>query len=222
MRQPHKQMTSVLIPSSRVHLFNDSYSTLEGGSSSLPSRPRISGGETALVPVGGLEKCDMNNSKTHLYVIVNSMGAPVLSGSPARQKTYEACSPSSAATKAFYAWWRMTNQGRVAGSAEQGTAGVPLELTQRLEELDAPEDEKQTFLRLWNSVDEAQLSKQLLVRLATAGGSGAVKNYVVMYKRNTKPNRLELKRGIVVTATARRLMPDDPRPDGVVDLESFV
>ena len=94
----------------------------------LPSRPRLSGGDAPLVPVGGLNCLDTSNSSSKLYVVVSSAGVPVLSGSPPRQKTYEACTPSQAAIKAFYAWWRHTAQGRVAGSNMTANTPVPPEL----------------------------------------------------------------------------------------------
>lgn len=74
----------------------------------------------------------------------------------------------------------------------------------------------------WTSVDEAQLQKRLLVRMAMAGGKSAVKNYVVSYARNTKPNKLEVRYGIVVNPKAVPFKAEDPRPVGIVDLESFV
>jgi hypothetical protein len=61
----------------------------------------------------------------------------------------------------------------------------------------------------------------LLVRLAQAGGSTAVRNYLVSYERNTKPNKLEVERGIVVNARAQLVSSTDLRRDGVWDLESF-
>ena len=215
-------MPSFLVPSSRVFRYDNSVEMLSGGSTSLPSRPRMSGGEQAFVPVGGLEQCDMQNSRTHLYVVVNSMGVPVISGTPPRQKTYESCTPSGAASKAFYAWWRTTDQGRLAGSAPAGSSIVPPELLERLQTMDVTQEERDKFLRDWTSVDEAQLQKRLLVRMAMAGGKTAVKNYIVSYIRNTKPNKLEVRYSIVVNPKAVALKADDPRPVGILDLESFV
>lgn len=213
-------MLAFSVPSSRVFTFSNER-TLAGGSSVLPSRPRLSGGDTALVPVGGLNCLDTSNSSSKLYVVVTSAGVPVLSGSPARQKTYEACTPSQAAIKAFYAWWRHTNQGRVAGSDMAADTPVPPELLQRLQELPVMDRDRQAFLAEWKTVSDDQLSKTLLVRLAAAGGSTAVRNYLVSYERNTKPNKLEVERRIVVNAKARLLASSDPRPDGVWDLEAF-
>jgi hypothetical protein len=150
------------------------------------------------------------------------MGVPVIAGTPPRQKTYESCTPSGAASKAFYAWWRTTEQGKVAGSAPPGSAVVPPELLQRVQNMDVTQAEREKFLMDWTSVDEAQLQKRLLVRMAMAGGKSAVKNYVVSYARNTKPNKLEVRYGIVVNPKAVPFKAEDPRPVGIVDLESFV
>lgn len=215
-------MPSFLVPSSRVFQIDVSVEMLGGGSTSLPSRPRMSGGEQAFVPVGGLEQCDMQNSRTHLYVVVNSMGVPVVTGSPPRQKTYESCTPSGAACKAFYAWWRTSEQGRLAGSASPGSFSVPPELLERVQSMDVSQAERDKFLMDWTSVAEEQLQKRLLVRMAMAGGKSAVKNYIVSYIRNTKPNKLEVRYSIVVNPKAVPLKAEDPRPLDVVDLESFV
>jgi hypothetical protein len=214
-------MNSFTVPSSRVFTFKDDI-PLAGGSTAMPSRPRLSGGDGALVPVGGLNCLDTSNSSSRLYVIVNSAGVPVLSGTPPRQKTYEACTPSQAAIKAFYAWWRHTGQGRVAGSEPLGTTTLPAELLTRLEEIPLTQSTKDAFVAEWKTVSDAQLSKTLLVRLAAAGGTSAVRNYLVMYERNTKPNKLEVERGIVVNARAVLLPSTSLRPEGVWDLESFV
>lgn len=208
------------IPTARVFTFQDEI-PLAGGTTAMPSRPRLAGGTSALVPVGGLNCLDTSNSSSRLYVVVNSAGVPVLSGVPPRQKTYEACTPSQAALKAFYAWWRRTDQGRVAGSDMDAHTPVPQELTDRLRDLPVSDDAKEAFLDEWKTVSESQLAKTLLVRLAEAGGKGAVRNYLVMYERNTKPNKLEVERKIVVNAKARLLQSDSLRPEGVLDLESF-
>jgi hypothetical protein len=164
---------------------------------------------------------DVSNSNSKLYVVVTAAGVPVLTGSPPRQKTYEACTPSQAAIKAFYAWWRHTEQGRVAGSDPNANTPVPSELLVRLQELPVSQEDRDSFLSEWQTVSDAQLSKTLLVRLAQAGGSTAVRNYLVSYERNTKPNKLEVERGIVVNARAQLVSSTDLRRDGVWDLESF-
>jgi hypothetical protein len=215
-----KQMISFTVPSSRVYTFANER-PLAGGSMAMPSRPRVSGNDTALVPVGGLNCLDTSNSSSKLYVVVTSAGVPVLTGSPPRQKTYEACTPSQAAIKAFYAWWRHTEQGRVANSDASADTPVPLELSARLEELDVSQNDREAFLADWKTVSDRQLAKTLLVRLAAAGGSTAVRNYLVSYERNIKPNKLEVSRGIVVNARARLIAPSDLRREGVWDLESF-
>ena len=219
--RPQKQMNSFSVPSSRVYTFQDD-TPLAGGTTAIPSRPRLSGGDGALVPVGGLNCLDTSNSSSRLYVIVNSAGVPVLTGSPPRQKTYEACTPSQAAIKAFYAWWRHTDQGRVAGSDPSANTPLPAELLTRLDELPVTQTSKDSFVATWKTVSDEQLSKVLLVRLAAAGGTSAVRNYLVMYERNKKPNKLEVERGIVVNARASLLLSTSLRPEGVWDLESFV
>ena len=213
-------MISFTVPSSRVYTFGNER-TLAGGSTALPSRPRIARNETAQVPVGGLNCLDVSNSNSKLYVVVTAAGVPVLTGSPPRQKTYEACTPSQAAIKAFYAGWRHTEQGRVAGSDPNANTPVPSELLVRLQELPVSQEDRDSFLSEWQTVSDAQLSKTLLVRLAQAGGSTAVRNYLVSYERNTKPNKLEVERGIVVNARAQLVSSTDLRRDGVWDLESF-
>lgn len=99
---------------------------------------------------------------------------------------------------------------------------VPDELVARLEELPVSQSTKDAFVAEWKTVSDAQLAKTLLVRLAAAGGTSAVRNYLVTYERNTKPNKLEVERGIVVNARARLLPSTSLRPEGVWDLESFV
>lgn len=215
-----KQMISFTVPSSRVYTFAHER-PLAGGSTALPSRPRVSGSDEALVPVGGLNCLDTSNSSSKLYVVVNSAGVPVLTGTPPRQKTYEACTPSQAAIKAFYAWWRHTQQGRVAGSDPDANPNISPELLARLQELPVSDADREAYLEDWKSVRETQLAKTLLVRLAAAGGSTAVRNYLVSYERNIKPNKLEVERGIVVNARARLISASELRREGVWDLESF-
>lgn len=210
------------IPTQRVFLFEPEMEIL-GGSTSMPARPRIAGGETAKSPlVGGSKVLDLANAGSKLYVIVNSAGIPVMTGSPPRQKTYEASSPSNASVKAFYAWWRSSNQGAIAGGAHVPQRKADAELLHRLREMDLTKEQQDAFLHAWMNVEQKQLDKRLLVRVALAGGMRAVKNYIVAYELNTKPNKLEVLKRIVVTAKSTPLSASAPRPTHVIDLESVI
>lgn len=212
------------IPTQRIYLFDEENVKFTGGSTSIPSRPRIAGGETCFQPiVGGVTCLDNTSSSTKLFVIVDSLGKPLTVGNPPKQKTYEACSQAQAAVKAFYAWWRSTKQGILAGDGKNMNSNeLPMELNQRLNEMDVTPQEKMNFINSWLSVNPEQLQKRILVRVSHAGGTGSVKSYNVGYEMNEKPNRLEVKKRIVVTARAIPLRVDSERPSNIVDLESVL
>jgi hypothetical protein len=213
------------IPTQRIYLFDEDNVKFTGGSVSIPSRPRIAGGEVCFQPiVGGVTCLDTSSSTSKLFVIVDSLGKPLTYGNPPKQKTYEACSQGQAAVKAFYAWWRSTKQGILAGDGTtMNSMELPMELNQRLNDMeDVTKEEKINFIKSWLSVNPEQLEKRILIRVSHAGGTGSVKSYNVGYEMNEKPNKLEVKKRIVVTAKAIPLRVDSERPANIVDLESVL
>ena len=205
---------SVMIPSSRVYLYEKT--ALAGGSdtSVMPERPRLSGGATEAT-IGGTETMDTAGSATKLYVLVNSAGVPLSIGG--RQKAYEAASPAAAATKAFYAWWRTKGLHSKSLTRPEGLET----LRSNLKALDAPESAKKDFLKSLETVNAAKVRTKLLVRIAAAG-TNRVRNYLVAYEVNTNPNRHEVLKGITLLAKARLISPSDARPEGIIDLESHI
>ena len=194
-----------LIPTQRVFLYD-----IQGGATILPAHPRLSGGEKPLI--GGVTTLECESNR--MFLIVDSSGKALrVQG---KQKMYEACSPASAATKAFYAWWRTTNQGKLVGSSSSASDAF-IETYEYVKNT-SPEDADE-YVRALQSVSPIQIEKKLLVRVASAGKRGSIRNYQVQYALNTRPNKMEIKKRIVVNAKATLLLPNDPRPLGIVDLE---
>lgn len=213
------------IPSSRLYLFDERNTNFTGGSTSIPSRPRIAGGEISFQPiVGGVKSLDITTASSKLYVIVDSLGKPLTSGNPPKQKTYEANSQAQAAVKAYYAWWRSTKQGKLAGgNDDEDQNELPMEMKKHLDDMDdLTREEKNNFIKSWTSVDPEQLNKRVLIRVAHAGGMGSVRSYDVGYEMNENPNKLEVKKRIVVTAKAIPLPLNSARPNNIVDFESLL
>lgn len=184
---------------------------------------------------GGASRTTLSH-RDRIYLVVNSLGEPSLT-KHGKQKTYEASSPSAAATKSFYAWWRTMQKPKGVKLVSEsrppvrgGDAWDRLQdhldgMAQRLQggALERFEHQRAVFENQFARIDPAVLDQRLLVRVSALGGgsSGTPRNYIVQYERNTNPNMLEVVgpsggsaekvyQPIVVNAHARYVPKDAP------------
>jgi hypothetical protein len=198
---------------------------LIAGSTSLPSQPRVEHRDTIIIPtVGGLSTTELSDTKKKYYFVVNSMGIPVRNG----EVSYLAASPSSAAVKAFYAWWRTTKQGAKcierSSVTEYRSSLVPKELLQHLLAMNTDkvsQEQKKEYVKQFLCIDEQKIQRQILIRIGAAGGKSSVRAYLVGYKKNLSPNPLEVVNKMVVTATASPIPLTSTVPENVVEYESL-
>ena len=195
------------------------------GSTALPQQPRVEHRDTIIIPtVGGLATTEQADTKKKYYFVVNSMGTPIRNG----DVSYLAASPSSAAVKAFYAWWRTSKQGSKclerSAVTDFRTSLVPPELLQHLMAMQTDkvsQDQKKEYVKQFLCIDEQKIQRQILIRIGAAGGKTSVRAYLVGYKKNVSPNPLEVLNKMVVIATASPIPLTSNVPANVVEYESL-
>jgi hypothetical protein len=203
------------------------------GSTELPMQPRTNGRdddkamtlELGNSLVGGLPTLDSTSQKKNYYFVVNSNGVPVKNG----EVSYYASSPSSAAIKAFYAWWRTSKQGSKCIDRELvtdfRTSLVPEKLLQHLMAMQTDkvgQEEKKEYVKQFLCIDTEKIQKQILIRIGAAGGkSSAVRAYLVSYNKNLSPNPLEVLNKMVVTANAKPIPLTNAVPLNVTEYETL-
>lgn len=205
-------MNTFFIPSTRVHLYRMRGG--EVGACTLPVRPRLDaprleGGEDTVL-VGGSLKMDVEaiaHGHTKMYVVVDTAGIPILRGG--KQITYECRTPSQAAARAL--------GGYVRASGIKLHGGEPMPTT----DLNlGTSSEAVAFQRTFATITPDAF-KQYLIRVAPIGG-GSVRSYVCNYVANTKPNAMELKGGMVVSAHAQYVSHGSHIPSTITLFESIV
>jgi len=198
-------MNTFFIPSTRVHMYRVRGGDV--GACTLPVRPRLDGGDTVLV--GGSLKMDVEaiaHGHTKMYVVVDTAGIPILRGG--KQITYECRTPSQAAARALGGYVR------ASGIKLHGGEVKP---SQDLQLGTSPE--AVAFQRTFSTITPDAF-KQYLIRVAPIGG-GSVRSYVCNYVPNTKPNAMELKGGMVVTAHAQYVSHGAHIPSTITLFESI-
>jgi hypothetical protein len=116
----------------------------------------------------------------------------------ARKNIFQASSPSDAAKKFFNSWWKSTEQGPCSSAPKTAT-----------------------FEDAFANINAEQLEKKMLVRIAEVGASKMVRNYIVNYVPNPRPNLMERQQRIVCKSRAIPLSAGEKRPDNTIDLESY-
>ena len=198
------------------------------GSTPLPLQPRTNGRDEKIVhlgsTVGGLPTTELADTKKKYYFVVNSIGTPVKNG----EVSYYASSPSSAAVKAFYAWWRTSKQGSKClertSVTDFRTSLVPPELLQHLMAMQTDkvdQEAKKEYVKQFLCIDTMKIQRQILIRIGAAGGKSSVRAYLVGYKKNTSPNPLEVLNKMVVTASATPIPLTDQIPANVIEYETL-
>jgi hypothetical protein len=231
------------IPRERLYLLSNNNNDLSGGatksyvssinlvggyagSTILPQQPRVENRDSIIIPtVGGLSTTELTDTKKKYYFVVNSMGIPIRNG----EISYLAASPSSAAVKAFYAWWRTSKQGSKcverSSVTDFRTSLVPPELLQHLLVIGSDkvsQEQKKEFVKQFLCIDEQKIQRQILIRIGAAGGKSSVRAYLVGYKKNLSPNLLEVLNKMVVIASASPIPLTNKVPENVVEFESIV
>jgi hypothetical protein len=203
---------------------------ISGGSTLLPIQPRIEGREIVIglgqnEIVGGLTTTDLSESKKKYYYVVNSMGQSIRENG----MSYYAASPSSAAVKAFYAWWRTSKQGSKclerSAVTDYRTSLIPPELLQNLLAMTSDkvtQEDKKEYCKQFLCIDAVKIDRQILIRIGAAGGKSSVRAYLVGYKRNLSPNPLEVLNKMVVTASASPIPLTNVLPTNVIEFETLV
>jgi hypothetical protein len=195
--------------------------TVHGGATVLPAQPRVGGREEIIV---GLNTVTEEPSKKHYYV-VNSMGEAIPRNDPL---TYAAQSPSAAAVKAFYAWWRTSKQGDkcVDRSLVSLTmSGVPALLVEHLSTLDSTkvtQEQKKEYVKQFLCINTEKISREIIIRIGSAKKQGSVSFYRVSYKPNLRPNALEIANKMVVMASAIRVLQNEVLPANAVEFETVL
>jgi hypothetical protein len=103
--------------------------------------------------VVGLNTVVEEPSKKH-YFVVDSMGVALQQG----RYAYAASSPSAAAVKAFYAWWRTSKQGDkcvARNTVALKISAVPPALVQYLADLkaDVTQEQKKEYVKQFLCID---------------------------------------------------------------------
>jgi hypothetical protein len=192
---------------------------VSGGASILPAQPRVQGREDIVV---GLNTVVEEPTKKH-YFVVDSMGVALQQG----RYAYAASSPSAAAVKAFYAWWRTSKQGDkcvARNTVALKISAVPPALVQYLADLkaDVTQEQKKEYVKQFLCIDTEKISRELIIRIGTAGKGGSVRFYRVSYKPNLRPNPLEIRNRMVVMASALWITQEDKLPPNAVEFETVV
>ena len=198
------------------------------GSTELPIQPRTNGRDEKVDSgnsmVGGLPTIILDTKKKYYYV-VNSIGTPVKNG----EVSYYASSPSSAAIKAFYAWWRMSKQGSKCFERDTitdfRTSLVPPELLHHLMAMQTDkvnQEAKKEYVKQFLCIDTEKIQRQILIRIGAAGGKLTVRAYLVSYKKNISPNPLEVLNKMVVIASATPISLTSEIPQGVLEYETLI
>jgi hypothetical protein len=191
----------------------------ERGASILPAQPRIEGREEIVV---GLHTVVGDLTKKN-YFVCDILGNPIQGG---RYK-YSAPSPSAAAVKAFYAWWRTSKQGDKCvnpSEVEFKMSLVPKELVQYLETLESSKvtnEQKKEYVKQFLCIDKKKISREIIIRIGTAGKNGSIRFYSVNYRPNLKPNTLEILNRMVVMASAN-LIKSDSMPTNAVEFQTLL
>lgn len=183
---------SFAIPSSRVFQWQD----LGGGAAAsvLPA--------TDTVLVGGAARVEpVAAGAQNLYLVTATSGTPALTRN-GRQKTYQSGAPGTAATKAFYAWWRATERGPLTRAGAKDWANdIWSPLQSNLDAMRAklaPEKrvrfdlQRTAYEDAFRRIDRARLNDTLVVNLLPLGGKGNPRSYRVKYEPNTRPNLMEV------------------------------
>jgi hypothetical protein len=199
------------------------------GSTPLPLQPRTNGRDQKIIElsgstVGGLPTIELADTKKKYYFVVNSIGTPVKNG----DVSYYASSPSSAAVKAFYAWWRTSKQGSKclerSSVVDFRTSLVPPELLQHLMAMQTEkvsQEAKKEFVKQFLCIDTIKIQRQILIRIGAAGGKSSVRAYLVAYKKNLSPNPLEVLNKMVVIASATPIPLTNQIPANVIEYETL-
>jgi hypothetical protein len=198
---------------------------ISGGSTSLPLQPRVNGRDTIVVEtIGGLPTTELADTRKKYFYVVNSMGVPVKNG----EVSYLAASPSSAAVKAFYAWWRTSKQGSKClerdAVTDFRTSLVPPELLQHLMAMQTDKvsnEDKKEYVKQFLCIDSVKIQRQILIRIGAAGGKSSVRAYLVGYKKNLSPNPLEVLNKMVVIASATPIPLTSVIPSNVTEYETL-
>lgn len=201
---------------------------LSAGSTLLPAQPRTEGREIVLglsSQVGGLSTTELGSTRKKYFFVVNSMGIPIKQG----DISYLAASPSSAAVKAFYAWWRTSKQGSKcvdrSSIVDYKTSLVPPELLQHLMAMKTDkitQEDKKEYVKQFLCIDSQKIDRQILIRIGAVGGKSSVRAYLVGYKKNLSPNPLEVLNKMVVIASASPIPHTSIVPPNVVEFEVLV
>jgi hypothetical protein len=184
-------------------------------------QPRVGGREEIIV---GLNTVTEEPSKKHYYV-VNSMGEAIPRNDPL---TYSAQSPSAAAVKAFYAWWRTSKQGDKCvdrSTVALRMSGVPAQLVDYLSTLDSSkvtQDQKKEYVKQFLCINTEKISREIIIRIGSARKQGSVSFYRVSYKPNLRPNALEIANKMVVMASAIRVLSNEVLPANAVEFETVL
>jgi len=199
------------------------------GSTELPLQPRTNGRDEKIVElgntvVGGLPTIDSSSTNKKYFFVVNSIGIPVKNG----EVSYYASSPSSAAIKAFYAWWRTSKQGSKCLQREMvtdfRTSLVPPELLQHLMAMQTEkvsQEAKKEYVKQFLCIDTVKIQRQILIRIGAASGKSSVRAYLVSYKKNVSPNPLEVLNKMVVIASATPIPLTSKVPLDVIEYENL-
>lgn len=189
---------------------------------------------------GGATSTNLSASREHIYLVVNSMGEPSLTAG-GKQKTYAASSPSAAATKGFYGWWRSVQKPKgvkIVSDTRKPIRGGDAwdQLQDHLNGMEAKlgagakerfKKQRRVYEENFARIDPDVVGRRLLVRVTALGGgsSSTPRNYMVQYERNTNPNLMEVQgpsggssdkvyQPIVVNAHAKYIPRDAPIAGG--------
>ena len=194
---------------------------VQGGATVLPAQPRVGGREEIIV---GLNTVTEEPSKKYYYV-VNSMGEAIPRNNPL---TYSAQSPSAAAVKAFYAWWRTSKQGDKCldrSLVSLKMSSVPAALVEYLSTLDSTkvtQEQKKEYVKQFLCINTEKISREIIVRIGSAKKQGSVSFYRVSYKPNLRPNALEIANKMVVMASAIRVLQNEVLPANAIEFETVL
>jgi hypothetical protein len=190
------------------------------GASILPAQPRVEHREDIVV---GLNTVVGDLAKKN-YFVCDILGNPIQGG----KYKYSAPSPSAAAVKAFYAWWRTSKQGDKCvdpSNIEFRMSAVPEELVQHLQTMDSTKvtrEQKKDYVKQFLCIDMPKISREIIIRIGTAGKHGSIRFYSVSYKPNLKPNTLELINRMVVMASANLIRSDSTIPLHAIEFQTLL
>jgi hypothetical protein len=104
-------------------------------------------------------------------------------------------------------------------------SSAPPELISYLKDLASDkvtQADKSEYVKQFLCIDTQKISRELILRIGTAGKGGAVRFYRVSYKPNLRPNPLEIVNKMVVMASAIWVPQESALPSNAVEFESVV